>query len=96
MLAGNEAQKKKYLGMLTSEPIFAAYAITEPAAGSDAAGIQSHPLQEGRRRLRPQRPEVLHHERAWATWYTVFATVDPALGHKGIIAFIVDRDTPGL
>jgi acyl-CoA dehydrogenase len=33
MIAGSEAQKKKYLGMLTSAPIFAAYAITEPAAG---------------------------------------------------------------
>ncbi|MBC7172647.1 MAG: acyl-CoA dehydrogenase family protein, partial [Polyangiaceae bacterium] len=38
IIAGNEAQKKKYLGSLTAEPIYCAYALTEPGAGSDAAG----------------------------------------------------------
>src|SRR5687767_14633520 len=37
IVGGTEEQKKKYLGMLTSEPIFASYATTEPAAGSDVA-----------------------------------------------------------
>ena len=41
LIAGSDALKKKYLGMLTSEPVFAAYALTEPAAGSDAAGSQT-------------------------------------------------------
>ncbi len=95
IIAGTEAQKKKYLGMLAEEPLFAAYAITEPAAGSDAAGIQMRAKQVGD-------DWVLNGEKcyitngSWASWYTVFATVDPSQRHKGIMAFVVDRDTPGI
>ncbi|MAQ19170.1 MAG: acyl-CoA dehydrogenase [Sandaracinus sp.] len=95
ILAGSDAIKKKYLGMLTSEPVFAAYAITEPAAGSDAAGIQMRAEKKGD-------DWVLNGEKcyitngSWAKWYTVFATVDPTQRHKGIMAFVVDRDTPGI
>ncbi len=95
LVAGTEEQKKEYLGRLTSEPIYAAYAITEPAAGSDAAGIQMRATQHGD-------DWVLTGEKcyitngSWANWYTVFATVDPSLRHKGIMAFVVDRDTPGI
>ena len=95
LIAGSEAQKKKYLGMLTSDPVFAAYAITEPAAGSDAAGIQARCKQVGD-------DWVINGEKcyitngSWASWYIVFATIDPELRHKGIAAFVVDRDTPGV
>ncbi len=95
IIAGTEEQKKKYLGMLTEEPVFAAYAITEPAAGSDAAGIQMRAKQVGD-------DWVLNGEKcyitngSWAKWYIVFATVDPSLRHKGIMAFVVDRDAPGV
>ncbi len=41
MLAGNEEQKKKYLGRLIDEPIMCAYGVTEPGAGSDVAGIKT-------------------------------------------------------
>ena len=47
IVAGSDFQRKKYLGMLANEPIFAAYAITEPAAGSDAAGIQCRARKVG-------------------------------------------------
>jgi acyl-CoA dehydrogenase len=95
MLAGNEEQKKKYLGSLTKEPLFAAYAITEPAAGSDAAGIQCRARKDGN-------SWVLNGQKCFitnasvASWYVVFATTNPELRHRGIMAFIVDRDSPGL
>jgi acyl-CoA dehydrogenase len=95
LIAGNEEQKKKYLGMLTSEPIFAAYAITEPAAGSDAAGIQARAVKDGNDYI-VTGSKCFITNGAWATWFTAFATVDSALGHKGIIAFIVDRDSAGV
>merc|ERR1711910_247091 len=41
MIAGNEEQKKKYLGRLLEEPIMCAYGVTEPNAGSDVAGIKT-------------------------------------------------------
>jgi len=95
IVAGNAEQKKKYLGMLTEEPVFAAYAITEPGAGSDAAGIQTKAEKKGD-------DWVLNGEKcyitngSWAKWYIVFATVDPSQRHKGIMAFIVDRDAEGV
>jgi acyl-CoA dehydrogenase len=94
-LAGNEEQKQKYLGMLTAEPLFASYCTTEPSGGSDVAGLLTT--------FRAHGDEfVLNGEKCWITnasfarFYIVFATSDPAKRHKGIAAFIVDRDTPGL
>ena len=95
MIAGSEAQKKKYLGMLAREPIFAAYAITEPAAGSDAAGIQCRARKVGDEWvLNGQKCFITN--ASLASWYVVFATTNPEGRHKNIMAFIVDRDTPGL
>lgn len=95
ILGGSEEQKKKYLGMLTSEPIFASYATTEPAAGSDVAGMQTRAVQHGDDWvLNGQKCFITNG--SWARFYVIFATVDPAKKHKGIMAFIVDRDTPGV
>lgn len=95
LVAGTEEQKKKYLGQLTSEPAFAAYALTEPAAGSDAAAIECRAVQHGDDWvLNGQKIYITNG--SWASWYVVFATVDPSKRHKGIMAFIVDRDTPGV
>ncbi len=94
-LAGNEEQKTKYLGMLTREPRFASYCTTEPGAGSDVAGMQTRFEQVGD-------DYVLNGEKCWitnaslASFYVVFATADASKRHKGIAAFIIDRDTPGL
>lgn len=95
LLAGNEEQKKKYLGMLTASPLFASYCTTEPTGGSDVAGLRTRFVKRGE-------DYVLNGEKCWitnasfASFYVVFATIDPALRHKGIAAFIVDRETPGL
>lgn len=95
LLAGSEAQKKKYLGMLTEAPLFASYCTTEPSGGSDVAGMKTRFEKKGD-------DFVLNGEKCWitnaslASFFIVFATADPATRHKGIAAFIVDRDTPGL
>jgi acyl-CoA dehydrogenase len=95
LLAGSEDQKKKYLGMLTSEPLFCSYCTTEPSGGSDVAGLRTTFKEVGG-------DYVLNGEKCWitnaslASFYVVFATSDPAKRHKGIAAFIVDRDAPGL
>ncbi|MCC6647078.1 MAG: acyl-CoA dehydrogenase family protein [Polyangiaceae bacterium] len=94
-LGGTEEQKKKYLGMLTAEPIMASYATSEPGAGSDVAGLSTRFTQHGD-------DFVITGQKCWITnasharFYVVFATKDPALKHKGIAAFIVDRDSAGL
>jgi acyl-CoA dehydrogenase len=94
-LAGSEEQKKKYLGMLTADPIMASYATTEPDAGSDVAGLKTRFTQHGDDYL-------LNGQKCWITnasyarFYVIFASENPETRHKGIAAFIVDRDTPGL
>ena len=95
LIAGNDDQKKKYLGMLTSEPVFAAYALTEPAAGSDAAGIQARCRKDGNDWI-VNGSKCFITNAAWASWYIVFATVDPSLRHSGIMAFVIDRDAQGV
>jgi acyl-CoA dehydrogenase len=95
IIAGNDEQKKKYLGLLTSEPVFASYAITESAAGSDAAGIQTRCRKDGNDWI-INGEKIYITNGAWARWYVVFATVDPSLRHKGIMAFVIDRDAPGV
>jgi acyl-CoA dehydrogenase len=95
LIAGSEEQKKKYLGMLASAPVCAAYAITEPAAGSDAAGILTTAKKVGNEWILNGTKQFITNA-SFAKWYVVFATVDPSTRHKGIMAFIVDRDTAGL
>lgn len=95
-LAGSEEQKKKYLGWLTSEPIWGSYATTEPGAGSDVAGMQCRAVKQS------DGSYVLTGTKAWitnanlASFYVIFATENPELRHKGIGAFIVHRDAKGL
>jgi acyl-CoA dehydrogenase len=95
-LAGSEEQKKKYLGWLSSEPIFVSYATSEPGAGSDVAGLQTRATQDS------SGGYVLNGTKQWitnanyASFYVIFATLDPAQRHKGIGAFIVHRDQPGI
>ena len=95
LIAGSDAQKKKYLGMLTAEPVFASYALTESAAGSDAAGIQTRCRRDGNDWI-VSGEKIYITNAAWARWYVVFATADPSLRHAGIMGFIVDRDAPGV
>jgi acyl-CoA dehydrogenase len=95
IIAGSEEQKKEYLGRLTREPLYAAYAITEPAAGSDAAGIQCRATKHGDDWVLTGQKCFITNA-SYANWYTIFATTDPAQRHKTIMCFVVDRDSPGL
>jgi acyl-CoA dehydrogenase len=95
LVAGTDDQKKKYLSRLTSEYLFCAYCCSEPDAGSDVAGMRTRVTRHGD-------DYVLNGQKRWITnggvanWYTMFATFDPAMKHKGIACFVVDADTPGV
>jgi acyl-CoA dehydrogenase len=95
LVAGSEEQKQKYLTRLTKEYSFCAYCCSEPDAGSDVAGMRTRVTKHGDE-------YVLNGQKRWITnggvagWYTVFATFDPALKHKGIACFVVDASTPGV
>ncbi len=95
LVAGTDEQKKKWLSRLTSELTFCAYCCSEPDAGSDVAGMRTRVTKHGD-------DYVLNGQKRWitnggvASFYTVFATFDPAMKHKGIACFVVDANTPGL
>lgn len=95
LLAGNDAQKKQYLTALTEAGKIMSYALTEPDAGSDVAAIKTTALKQGAH-------YVLNGGKTWITdapvahAFVVFAKTDPAAGHRGMSAFIVDRDWPGV
>ena len=94
LLAGSEAQKKKYLPHLATGDMLAAYSLSEPGAGSDAAGLKTTAVRRGDH-------YVLNGSKQWCTngdhadVITVFATVDPAKRAKGVTAFLVEKGTPG-
>ena len=93
-LHGTEEQKSKYLPKLT-ESWLGAFSLSEPAAGSDVAGLRATAVRDGDF-------YVLNGEKNWVTngqhaqLFVIFAKTDPQAGNKGISAFLVERDTPGL
>jgi butyryl-CoA dehydrogenase len=94
LLAGTEAQKAKYLPHLATGARLTAYSLSEPGAGSDAAGLQTTAVRTGAR-------YVLNGSKQWCTngnhadVVVVFATVDPTRRAKGVTAFLVEKGTPG-
>lgn len=91
---GTEEQKQKYLVPQAKGEKIGAFGLTEPGAGSDVASMQSHATLEG---------DVyrLNGQKTWislcdiADHFIVFAYTNPALKHKGISAFIVERGMAG-
>jgi len=90
---GTEDQRDKYLSRLTSESV-GAYALSEPASGSDAFALKTRAEDKGDH-------WELNGNKLWTTngqeadVYVLFATLDPEKGYKGITAFLVERDFDG-
>jgi alkylation response protein AidB-like acyl-CoA dehydrogenase len=94
LLFGNEEQRKKYLKRLAAGELLGAFCLTEPAAGSDAAGIQATAVRTGDcYRINGTKTWVTNGSVAGV--YIVFAKTDPAAGGKGISAFLVEPGTAG-
>ncbi|MCA9635100.1 MAG: acyl-CoA dehydrogenase family protein [Myxococcales bacterium] len=95
LIAGTEEQKNRYLGRLLDSLTFVSYCCSEPEAGSDVAAMKTRLVRDGNE-------WVLTGQKRWitngghASFYTGFATIDPALRHKGITGFVVDRDQKGV
>ncbi|MCB0063811.1 MAG: acyl-CoA dehydrogenase family protein [Caldilineaceae bacterium] len=95
LIAGTDEQKSHFFTQLVEEGKIISYALTEPDAGSDVAGIKTTATKQGDH-------YVLNGGKTWitdapvASFFVVFAKTDPAAGHRGMSAFMVERDTPGL
>ena len=91
---GSAAQKSQYLRRLASGEILGAFCLTEPAAGSDAAGIQATAVRDADNyRLNGTKTWVTNGSDAGV--YIVFAKTQPELAGKGITAFLVEPTFPG-
>ena len=100
LVSGDQRLIKQYLAPQANElkngrPIMAAYAVTEPGAGSDVAALQTTAVKQGDK-------YVLNGQKMWITnagvadWYFVVAYTDKSAGYKGMTAFIVERDWAGV
>ena len=92
---GSQEQKDKYLRRLATGEIIGAFCLSEPEAGSDATSQQTTAIEEDNYYL-------LNGTKNWitngnsASIYLVIAQTDSSLGHKGINAFIVEKETDGV
>jgi acyl-CoA dehydrogenase len=94
-LYGNEDQKRRYLPPVAKGDAIAAFAISEPNAGSDVGAMTTMAAKDGN-------DYVINGSKTWisnaglADHYVIFARTGDAPGPRGLSAFIVDADTPGL
>lgn len=92
---GNEEQKQKYLVPMASGQCWGAFLLSEPEAGSDATSQRTTAVESGDH-------YILNGTKNWitngntATYYLVIAQTHPDKGHKGINAFIVEKNWPGV
>ncbi|MFI9778951.1 acyl-CoA dehydrogenase [Streptomyces sp. NPDC051956] len=95
ILSGSEALKKKYMTPLAKGEGMFSYCLSEPDAGSDAAGMKTRAVRDGD-------SWVLNGVKRWITnageseYYTVMAVTDPTKRSKGISAFVVEKSDEGV
>lgn len=91
---GTKEQKEKYLRKLASGEMLAAFALTEPSAGTDAASGKTTAVLEGDEWVL-NGSKIFITNGGYAGVYIVTALTDPSKGVKGISTFIVEKDAPG-
>jgi butyryl-CoA dehydrogenase len=94
MESGTEAQKQKYLPKLASGEWIGAFGLTEPNAGTDAAGQQTTAVEDGDNYI-INGSKIFITNAEFAHVYVIFAMTDKSKGTRGITAFIIEKGTPG-
>ncbi|RHW40033.1 acyl-CoA dehydrogenase [Lysinibacillus yapensis] len=92
---GSEEQKKKYVTKLASGEYLGAFCLTEPEAGSDASALKTKAVKQGESYIL-NGSKVFITNGGEADVYLIFASTNPEKKSRGISAFIVEKDTPGL
>jgi alkylation response protein AidB-like acyl-CoA dehydrogenase len=93
-LAGTDEQKTRWLPRLASGEWLGAYALTEAGSGSDSAAMRTEARRDGDEYVLNGAKRFITNAGV-AELYTVFAKTDPAAGHAGISAFVVEASAPG-
>ncbi len=95
IIAGSDEQKAHWLPRLIDEPILCSFGLSEPGAGSDVARMATTAVRHGDEYVLNGSKTFITNA-GHAAWTVVFAKTDPAKGHRGISAFVVPMDTPGV
>jgi acyl-CoA dehydrogenase len=95
ILFGSEEQKARWLLPLTESPILACFGLSEPGAGSDVAALTTTAVREGDEYVLNGSKTFITNA-GYSEWSVVFAKTDPKAGHRGMSAFVVPMDTPGV
>ena len=95
LIAGTEEQRREWLPPLLDEPILCSFGLTEPDAGSDVARIKTTAERRGDEYVL-NGSKMFITNAGHAAWTIVFAKTDKSSGHKGLSAFIVPMDAPGV
>ena len=95
LIAGSDEQKRTWLPPLLDAPILCSFALTEPDAGSDAARIKTTAERRGDEYVL-NGSKMFITNAGHAAWSVVFASTDRAEGHRGLSAFVVAMDSPGV
>ena len=95
IIAGTDEQKTKWLKPLLEEPILCSFGLTEPGAGSDVASLKATAVRDGDEYVINGSKTFITNA-GYAAWTVVFAKTDPKGGSKGMSAFIVPMDAPGV
>jgi len=95
ILFGSEQQKARWLPPLVESPILCSFGLSEPGAGSDVASMKTTAVCEGDEYVLNGSKTFITNA-GYATWTVVFAKTDPKAGSKGMSAFIVPMDAPGV
>ncbi len=95
LIGGTDEQKKRFLIPLCESGKTASFGLTEREAGSDAAGVKTKAVRKGDQYVITGQKCFITNA-SFASLYTIFASTDPSKGTKGITAFVVPRDTPGV
>ena len=93
-LIGTEEQKRRYLPDLASGKKIGSWALTEPGSGSDASSARTYASRDGGHYILNGSKNFITNASVAGT-YVVLAVTERGAGHRGLSAFIVDRDTPG-
>jgi acyl-CoA dehydrogenase len=95
ILAGSDEQKARWLPPLVEEPILCSFGLSEPGAGSDVASLKTTAVPYGDEYVLNGSKTFITNA-GHAAWTVVFAKTEPRGGHRGMSAFVVPMDTPGV
>ncbi len=95
VIAANDEQMKRFMGQLIEEKGAAAYALTEPNAGSDVAGIRTNAIRKGDKYIMNGHKRFITNGEV-STFLTVFAQADPERGARSLSCFVVPTNSPGI